>query len=58
MLSIGNIFIVALIGALSGAIMSVLEHSGMIDKIENFIRRKIGNKHGKKSSDRRNKDGT
>ena len=47
MLSIGNIFIVALMGALSGATMSVLEHSGMIDRIENFIRRKIGNKHGK-----------
>lgn len=47
MLSIGNIFIVAFMGALSGAIMSGLEHSGMIDRIENFIRRKIGKKHGK-----------
>lgn len=47
MLTIGNILIVAVVGALTGATMGVLEHSGIIDKIENFIRRKIGNKHGK-----------
>lgn len=45
MLSIGEILIAAILVSLTGATVSVLEHSGIIDRIENFIRRKIGKKH-------------